>query len=161
MALSRKPSLPLPRTDFCGRKRGAAGSSPMPGRASHAASFSTASRCSGVVHSLLPLPVMLRTRCSPLVRGRKTWSVIETALPRLFELRSFSLVGIALVPPKRWAHASIHVPLQTLVLRQQGRSNLQNRLGVLQQPRLLGPLDPVVELFDQGVIRCRFIFSEA
>jgi len=33
--------------------------------------------------------------------GRKTWSVIETALPRLFELRSFSLVGIALVPPKR------------------------------------------------------------
>ena len=31
---------------------------------------------------------------------RKTWSVIETALPRLFELRSFSLVGIALVPPK-------------------------------------------------------------
>ena len=32
--------------------------------------------------------------------GRKTWSVIETALPRLFELRSFSLVGIALVPPK-------------------------------------------------------------
>src|SRR5271166_711380 len=93
--------------------------------------------------------------------GRKTWSVIETALPRLFELRSFSLVGIALVPPKRWAHASIHVPLQTLVLRQQGRSNLQNRLGVLQQPRLLGPLDPVVELFDQGVIRCRFIFSEA
>ena len=34
-------------------------------------------------------------------RGRKTWSVIETALPRLFELRSFSLVGIALVPPKR------------------------------------------------------------
>src|SRR5271166_6801309 len=81
--------------------------------------------------------------------GRKTWSVIETALPRLFELRSFSLVGIALVPPKGQAHASIHVPLQTLVLRQQGRSNLQNRLGVLQQPRLLGPLDPVVELFDQ------------
>ena len=35
-----------------------------------------------------------------LARGRKTWSVIETALPRLFELRSFSLVGIALVPPK-------------------------------------------------------------
>ena len=36
----------------------------------------------------------------PVARGRKTWSVIETALPRLFELRSFSLVGIALVPPK-------------------------------------------------------------
>jgi hypothetical protein len=35
-----------------------------------------------------------------LLVGRKTWSVIETALPRLFELRSFSLVGIALVPPK-------------------------------------------------------------
>ena len=35
-----------------------------------------------------------------VVHGRKTWSVIETALPRLFELRSFSLVGIALVPPK-------------------------------------------------------------
>ena len=32
--------------------------------------------------------------------GRKTWSVIETALPRFLELRSFSLVGIALVPPK-------------------------------------------------------------
>ena len=37
----------------------------------------------------------------PRHTGRKTWSVIETALPRLFELRSFSLVGIALVPPKR------------------------------------------------------------
>ena len=36
----------------------------------------------------------------PIMDGRKTWSVIETALPRLFELRSFSLVGIALVPPK-------------------------------------------------------------
>ena len=35
-----------------------------------------------------------------ILSGRKTWSVIETALPRLFELRSFSLVGIALVPPK-------------------------------------------------------------
>ena len=37
---------------------------------------------------------------SSVAERRKTWSVIETALPRLFELRSFSLVGIALVPPK-------------------------------------------------------------
>ena len=44
---------------------------------------------------------LVRHHSSATLReGRKTWSVIETALPRLFELRSFSLVGIALVPPK-------------------------------------------------------------
>jgi hypothetical protein len=46
-----------------------------------------------------PVSIPNRERNDP--NGRKTWSVIETALPRLFELRSFSLVGIALVPPKR------------------------------------------------------------
>ena len=50
---------------------------------------------------ILPTLKSCQTERVFFIRGRKTWSVIETALPRLFELRSFSLVGIALVPPKR------------------------------------------------------------